>query len=85
MESSSRCRAVAQYLKDHSPSQSQDDEPGVISMNDILEGKTRKQCARMFFESLVTKCFLNFFSLASLKSIACKGLALLSLLSIHIL
>ncbi|CAD5172695.1 unnamed protein product [Musa acuminata subsp. malaccensis] len=52
---SARTRAVAQYLKDHSPSQSQDDLPGVISMNNILEGKSRKQCARMFFESLVLK------------------------------
>ncbi|WCJ18980.1 Double-strand-break repair protein rad21-like protein 1 [Euphorbia peplus] len=43
-----RTRAVAQYLL----RQSQQD---VISLNKILEGKTRKLCARMFFETLVLK------------------------------
>ncbi|GMY22338.1 sister chromatid cohesion 1 protein 3 [Fagus crenata] len=53
-----RTRAVAQYLKRHSPidpiSESED-LSGDLSLNKILEGKTRKLCARMFFETLVLK------------------------------
>ncbi|XP_072962041.1 sister chromatid cohesion 1 protein 3-like [Typha angustifolia] len=55
---SARTRAVAQYLKEHSPSTpSSKDQSGTISLNRILEGKTRKQCARMFFETLVLKSY----------------------------
>ncbi|XP_042432151.1 sister chromatid cohesion 1 protein 3-like [Zingiber officinale] len=54
---SARTRAVAQFLKNQSPSQSQDKEHGVLSLNDILEGKTRRRCAQMFFESLVLKTY----------------------------
>ncbi|XP_021912279.1 sister chromatid cohesion 1 protein 3 isoform X1 [Carica papaya] len=43
---SARTRAVAQHLKSQS---------GDLSLNKILEGKTRKVCARMFFETLVLK------------------------------
>ena len=48
------CRAVAQFFKDHVPSPSSDEQPGKLSLNKILEGKTRKQAARMFFETTVT-------------------------------
>ncbi|KAM0933818.1 putative rad21/Rec8-like protein [Dioscorea sansibarensis] len=53
---SSRTRAVAQYLKTHSPTtQASKDPSGTLSLNKILEGKTRKICARMFFETTVLK------------------------------
>nr|CAD1840239.1 unnamed protein product [Ananas comosus var. bracteatus] len=52
---SARTRAVAQYLKEHTPSTPSKNQTGNISLNKILEGKTRKQCARMFFETLVLK------------------------------
>ncbi|XP_074567181.1 sister chromatid cohesion 1 protein 3-like [Curcuma longa] len=52
---SARTRAVAQFLKNQSPPQSRDKEHGVLSLNDILEGKARRRCAQMFFESLVLK------------------------------
>jgi cohesin complex subunit SCC1 len=48
------CRAVAMFFKDHVPSPSSDVQPGKFSLNKILEGKTRKQAARMFFETTVT-------------------------------
>nr|XP_019707735.1 sister chromatid cohesion 1 protein 3 [Elaeis guineensis] len=55
---SARTRAVAQYLKERSPStKGSTDQSGNISLNGILEGKTRKQCARMFFETLVLKSY----------------------------
>ncbi|WOK95677.1 sister chromatid cohesion 1 protein 3-like isoform X2 [Canna indica] len=51
----SGAESLSVYLKNHSSFQSQDNEPGALSLNSILEGKTRKECARMFFESLVLK------------------------------
>ncbi|XP_012065510.2 sister chromatid cohesion 1 protein 3 isoform X1 [Jatropha curcas] len=51
-----RSRAVAQYLKRHSLSTPlSEDQSRDLSLNKILEGKTRKLCARMFFETLVLK------------------------------
>lgn len=47
-----KCRAVAKYLKDNSL-ESESDESGHIRLNKILERRSRKQCARMFFETLV--------------------------------
>jgi len=35
------------------PSPSSDEQPGKFSLNRILEGKARKQAARMFFETTV--------------------------------
>ncbi|KAJ7949117.1 Sister chromatid cohesion 1 protein 3 [Quillaja saponaria] len=53
-----RTRAVAQYLKRHSPiSPIPEDLSGDLSLKKILEGKTRKLCARMFFETLVLKSY----------------------------
>ncbi|KAK1290356.1 hypothetical protein QJS10_CPB18g00333 [Acorus calamus] len=49
---SARTRAVAQYLKGKSPAMSED-QPGKLSLNRMLEGKTRKHCARMFFETML--------------------------------
>ncbi|KAF8398469.1 hypothetical protein HHK36_017397 [Tetracentron sinense] len=50
-----RTRAVAQYLKRKSPAtQISEEQSGNLSLNKILEGKTRKLCAQMFFETLVT-------------------------------
>lgn len=54
---STRTRAVAQYFKDHMPSTTSDDQPGKFSLNRILEGRARKQAARMFFETLVLKSY----------------------------
>ncbi|OIV89632.1 hypothetical protein TanjilG_14158 [Lupinus angustifolius] len=49
-------RAVAQYLKNHSPITPIMEEPAEdLSLNKILQGKTRKLSARMFFEVLVLK------------------------------
>ncbi|KAJ4970504.1 hypothetical protein NE237_003603 [Protea cynaroides] len=51
-----RTRAVAQYLRRQSPSTPNSKGPsGILSLNKILEGKTRKTSARMFFETLVLK------------------------------
>ncbi|XP_044488773.1 sister chromatid cohesion 1 protein 3 [Mangifera indica] len=51
-----RTRAVAQYLKHHSPITPVSEDPsGHLSLNKILTGKTRKLSARMFFETLVLK------------------------------
>ncbi|XP_051123312.1 sister chromatid cohesion 1 protein 3-like [Andrographis paniculata] len=52
----SRTRAVAQYLKKQASetpagAESSDD----LSLNKILEGKTRKICTRMFYQTLVLK------------------------------
>ncbi|XP_074556921.1 sister chromatid cohesion 1 protein 3 [Curcuma longa] len=52
---SARTRAVAQFLKNQSPPQNRDREHRVLSLNDILKGKTRRRCAQIFFESLVLK------------------------------
>uniref|UniRef100_A0A0E0LT21 Rad21/Rec8-like protein N-terminal domain-containing protein n=1 Tax=Oryza punctata TaxID=4537 RepID=A0A0E0LT21_ORYPU len=54
---SARTRAVAQYFKDHMASAKSDDQPGKFSLNRILEGRHRKQAARMFFETLVLKSY----------------------------
>lgn len=52
------CRAVAQYLKKQSDvTPSSEDLYGDLSLNKILEGKTRKLCARMFFETLVINLY----------------------------
>ncbi|KAK9115400.1 hypothetical protein Syun_022197 [Stephania yunnanensis] len=51
-----RTRAVAQYLKQQSPAtEAPKDKIGTLSLNKILEGRTRKQCARMLYETLVLK------------------------------
>ncbi|KAH9627054.1 hypothetical protein KSS87_023742 [Heliosperma pusillum] len=51
-----RTRAVAQYLKDHSPlSKVSEGPPEDLCLNAILEGRRRKLCARMFYETLVLK------------------------------
>lgn len=50
---SARTRAVAQYLKGQSPVTPISEETGDVSLNAILEGKNRRVCARMFFETLV--------------------------------
>ncbi|CAN1827684.1 Sister chromatid cohesion 1 protein 3 [Linum perenne] len=51
-------RAVAEYLERQSPSTPTLEEPcKEISLNKILEGKTRKLCARMFYETLVLKSY----------------------------
>ncbi|TMX02260.1 hypothetical protein EJD97_022237 [Solanum chilense] len=50
---SARTRAVAQYLKGQSPVTPISEETGDISLNAILEGKKKRICARMFYETLV--------------------------------
>ncbi|CAE6137492.1 unnamed protein product [Arabidopsis arenosa] len=52
-----RTRAVAQYLKERCSSSltSSSHASGDLSLNKILEGKTRKIAARMFYETLVLK------------------------------
>ncbi|KAG0468120.1 hypothetical protein HPP92_017448 [Vanilla planifolia] len=57
---SARTRAVAKYFKDSSLID-QLDSSGRISLNKILEKKTRKQCSRLVFETLVLKSngFIN--------------------------
>ncbi|XP_071936301.1 sister chromatid cohesion 1 protein 3 isoform X2 [Coffea arabica] len=53
---SARTRAVAQYLRRQSSVATNSEElSGILSLNSILEGKTRKISARMFFETLVLK------------------------------
>ncbi|KAI4323371.1 hypothetical protein L6164_022984 [Bauhinia variegata] len=52
-----RTRAVAQFLKSHSPLSPIMDDEGDLSLNKILEGKTRKVSARMFYETLVLKSY----------------------------
>ncbi|GLT84161.1 hypothetical protein SLE2022_024080 [Rubroshorea leprosula] len=53
-----RTRAVAQYLKKQSPITAiPENSSGDLSLNKILEGKTRKLCARMFYETLVLKSY----------------------------
>ncbi|KAI3910589.1 hypothetical protein MKW98_027871 [Papaver atlanticum] len=54
-----RASAVAQYLKNYSPpaTETSQDQIGSLSLSKILHGKTRKQCARMFFETLVLTSF----------------------------
>ncbi|KAI7740780.1 hypothetical protein M8C21_030198 [Ambrosia artemisiifolia] len=51
-----RTRGVAKLIKEKSSATpSTSDSLGSVSMNSILEGKTRKICSRMFFETLVLK------------------------------
>ncbi|KAL9142339.1 hypothetical protein ABFS82_14G163300 [Erythranthe guttata] len=57
---SSRTRALAQYLKRQSSATPISDNnsnkpPGDLSLKKILEGKPKKICARMFYETLVLK------------------------------
>ncbi|XP_028774366.1 sister chromatid cohesion 1 protein 3 [Neltuma alba] len=53
-----RTRAVARYLKNLSPiSPIAEDPTEDLSLNKILEGKTRRISARMFFETLVLKSY----------------------------
>lgn len=53
-----RTRGVAKYLKEHSPIIPLSEESsGDISLTSILQGKTRKLCARMFFETMVLKSY----------------------------
>ncbi|GAB4832630.1 hypothetical protein Ancab_006648 [Ancistrocladus abbreviatus] len=55
---SARTRAVAQYLLRHSPiSQYPDGPSGDLSLNRILDGRSRKLSVRMFFETLVLKSY----------------------------
>jgi hypothetical protein len=68
------CRAVAQFFKDHIPFTSSD-EHGKFSLNGILEGRTRKQAARMFFETTVMFIITasSIFSLHSVPIYAAAG------------
>ncbi|PIN02228.1 Sister chromatid cohesion complex Cohesin, subunit RAD21/SCC1 [Handroanthus impetiginosus] len=56
---SSRTRAVAEYLKRQSSATpipgNSEESSGDLNLDNILEGKTRKICARMLFETLVLK------------------------------
>ena len=53
-------RKVAQYLKGKSSvTPISEDLSGDLILNKLLEGKTRKVCARMFFETLVSSCKLS--------------------------
>lgn len=53
---SARTRAVAQYLKRQSSTTPKADQSsGNLSLHSILEHKSRKICARMFYETLVLK------------------------------
>ncbi|GAY37043.1 hypothetical protein CUMW_026210 [Citrus unshiu] len=49
--------AVAQYLQRQSPITPSSEGSTDLSLNKILQGKTRKLCARMFFETLVLKSY----------------------------
>ncbi|CAI8595754.1 unnamed protein product [Vicia faba] len=51
-----RARGLAKYLRDYSPCTPIPEQPAEdFSLNKMLEGKTRKIAARMFFEVLVLK------------------------------
>ncbi|XP_078439647.1 rad21/Rec8-like family protein isoform X2 [Wolffia australiana] len=53
---STRTRLVAHFFKEQSPqSQFSNGKPRQINLTSILQGKMKKQCARMFFETLVLK------------------------------
>ncbi|KAM0836522.1 hypothetical protein ACQ4PT_062280 [Festuca glaucescens] len=54
---STRTRAVAEYFRNKISSASSDDQRGKFCLNGILEGRTRKQAARMFFETLALKSY----------------------------
>ncbi|XAR62347.1 hypothetical protein NMG60_11017074 [Bertholletia excelsa] len=50
--------SMAEYLKEKSViTPISEDLSGELILNKILEGKKRKVCARMFFETLVLKCY----------------------------
>jgi len=64
------CRGVAKYLKEHSPIIPLSEESsGDISLTSILQGKTRKLCARMFFETMVSckviSCIMDHLSITA--------------------
>jgi hypothetical protein len=64
------CRGVAKYLKEHSPTIPLSEESsGDISLTSILQGKTRKLCARMFFETMVSSkvisCIMDHLSITT--------------------
>ncbi|KAJ8645225.1 hypothetical protein MRB53_006973 [Persea americana] len=53
-----RTRHMAEFLKEQSPSTEMSRGlSGHLSLNKILEGETRKRCARMFYEALVLKTY----------------------------
>ncbi|XP_048140572.1 sister chromatid cohesion 1 protein 3 isoform X3 [Rhodamnia argentea] len=52
-----RTRAVAQFLQRRSPTAPGQEEESGVSLTNILEGKNRRLCARMFFETLVLKSY----------------------------
>jgi len=54
---STRTRAVAEYFKNKISSATSDDQRGEVSLNGIVEGRTRKQAACMFFETLALKSY----------------------------
>ncbi|PHT26958.1 hypothetical protein CQW23_33436 [Capsicum baccatum] len=50
-----RTRSVVQFLQGKLPVTPISEDTGDLSLNTILEGKTKKICARMFYEALVLK------------------------------
>ncbi|KAF7059940.1 hypothetical protein CFC21_066777 [Triticum aestivum] len=54
---STRTRAAAQYFKGMMSSATLEDQPGKFSLNRILDGRTKKQAASMFFETLALKSY----------------------------
>ncbi|XP_010032394.2 sister chromatid cohesion 1 protein 3 [Eucalyptus grandis] len=52
-----RTRAVAQFLQRRSPTAPGQEEESGLSLTNTLEGKSRRLCARMFFETLVLKSY----------------------------
>ncbi|XP_076893446.1 sister chromatid cohesion 1 protein 3-like [Bidens hawaiensis] len=53
-----RTQSVAKLIKEKSAATpSTSEKSGSVSMKSILEGKTRKVCSRMFFETLVLKSY----------------------------
>ncbi|KAM3258964.1 hypothetical protein ACQJBY_050621 [Aegilops geniculata] len=54
---STRTRAAAQYFKGMMSSATSEDQPGKFSLNRILDGRTKKQAASMFFETLALKSY----------------------------
>lgn len=54
---STRTRAVAEYFRNKISSATSDEQRGKFSLSEILEGRTSKQAARMFFETLALKSY----------------------------
>ncbi|TVT98756.1 hypothetical protein EJB05_55914 [Eragrostis curvula] len=54
---SARTRVAAQCFKNHTPSNSSDEQQRKFSLNGLLVGRTRKEAARMFFETMVLKSY----------------------------